>query len=189
MKKVLFIWTFFVLTSFVQAQIINARPPYVAPVSTVWGNTVIDTLGYFGNPANNVVPTDLRASKTTSTATGYIDTLYVYMSTEASGDSVKLAIYSDNADYPGSLLGQTNIVQSNQGASADIAVPLQARVYVTNTVVYWMSARMKTSSIFYVTSGNIYALAHTWGTSLPNPFTAGATSGTATYRIWGKIKE
>lgn len=185
MKKLILLTLLSFLLSVSYSQII---PGVIASSIQKGGYTVVDTLGYYGAAASTTTPTDLRATTTTCTATGYIDTIYVYMGLETNTDSVKLAIYDDNASYPGTLLGQTGAVVGFAGGYTDVPVPLLAHVHVTNTSVYWLAVRSLNVVIAYNAAGVRKAVAHTWGTVLPDPFTGGGSSGTATYRLWAKIK-
>jgi hypothetical protein len=106
-----------------------ATPPAV-PITLV-GDQNIE-----GNQDNNPAGT-AEAFQYTAIASGTADKLYIYLDSNNSASKVVVGLYTDNANNPGSLLGQVTITSPVAGAWNSLALPAGASL--TSGQKYWIA--------------------------------------------------
>jgi len=156
------------------------------------GYTVLDSLGYTAIGGTPSTSADLRATTDVASASGTLDTIWVYMGGEDSGDSLIVGVYDDDESYPGTLLGSSDVTAGNQGGDAWIPIPLSSSVSITNGVTYWVAYQVYDSGkigIRYNSVGTRYNVARVWDRTLPATYPGSGSSGNYSYSIFGKIKE
>lgn len=153
--------------------------------------TVVDIIGWTGEGGSSIASTDqVNVFRDTANISGSIDSLFFYTQGNTAGDSIELAIYADDSNYPGALLGKIARVLSPLAVVNEWhGYPLESSVSITSGNVYWIGYHATSTGVFYRT-GNAtrQRLTLAWANALPNPFTGGGAAGTNRYSMYGKVK-
>jgi len=144
----------------------------------------------FGVNAATAPGSRLTASRYRALATGTITHLGTLPYLVTPGTGIVMAIYSDNNNYPGSLLAQTN-EHNFVAADADrpLHLELQSPVEITAHQIYWLAFMLQdTKPVMFTVVSRIATFGKgsnlVYSITLPNLFPAG---GAADYWwvVWG----
>ena len=126
--------------------------------------------GTFGTASSNLSPSYIVATKFTATVTGTITEMRCNCATAG---HIQLAVYSDNSNYPGSLLASATSTAVTNGTNT-ITFP---NLVVIAGTAYWLAANTDTNHLLAdATAGSLLYSALTYGTAFPSTFPGGASS-------------